>query len=480
MGLFINTNVASLNAQRRLMNSNANMSKSFERLSSGLRINSAKDDAAGLAISNRMTAQIRGLNQAVRNTNDGISLAQTAEGALDETTNILQRMRELAVQSANDTNTASDRESLQAEVDHLVAEVDRIAETTSFNNLKILDGTFTGSRFHVGAKSRETIDLRITDARSHVLGRQARYDGNAVTSAGFAANDVVINSVSIRATQAVDDTVSTTLASASAIAKAAAINDSTAFTGVRALANATEVTGGAITAATMDSTNNVVINGEVITGFVMTGDDADDQLVTQINAVADETGVIASLDANNQLVLTAQDGRNIEVEVNGNGANTGLTTGVSHGSLTLQSDAQYTLTLAAGAELALGHGLAGGGTSIEGVNSNFAVSAIASGGAADITTREGSNVAMDILDVALEHVSSIRADLGAIQNRLESTINNLSTTSENVSASRSRIMDADFAQETAGLSRNQILQQAGTSILAQANQQGQTALSLLG
>ncbi len=480
MGLFINTNVASLNARRQLNGANNAMGRSFERLSSGLRINSAKDDAAGLAISNRMTAQIKGLNQAVRNTNDGISLAQTAEGAMQETTNILQRMRELSVQSANDTNTSSDRESLQAEVDQLVSEIDRIANTTTFNNLNILDGSFTGSRFHVGANARETIDLRITNTRSNSLGRQARSDGIAVTGAAFAVNDVAINSTSIRATQAVDDSVSTSLASSSAIAKAAAINDSTAFTGVRAIANSTTVEGGAITAVTMDSTNNISINGHIITGFQLTDDDADDVLVSQINAEADNTGVIAALDADGELVLTAQDGRNIEVEVNGNGTRTGLASTVSLGSLTLQSDEQYTLTLAANADEKLGHGMGIVGDSIQGVNSNFAVSAIATGGGADLTTRASANVAIEVIDVALEHVSSIRADLGAIQNRLESTINNLSTTSENMSASRSRILDADFAKETAQLSRNQILQQAGTSILAQANQQNQIALNLLG
>ncbi|MBU0551759.1 flagellin [Myxococcota bacterium] len=474
MGLYINTNVSSLNAQRRLATSNQSMGRSFERLSSGLRINSAKDDAAGLAISNRMTAQVRGLNQAVRNTNDGISLAQTAEGALDESTNIVQRIRELAVQSANDTNTTSDRESLQAEVDQLVSELDRIGETTSFNNNKILDGTFNGATFHVGANSRETISVNVRDARSNALGRQVRFTGStAVTVAALAANDVVINSVSIRATQAVDDTVSTSQASSSAIAKATAINDSSAFTGVRAIVESTEVTGGAITATTMDSSNNVVINGETITGFNMVADDADDTLVNAINAVADETGVIASLDSSNQLQLTATDGRNIEVEVNGNGSNTGLTAGVYTGSLTLQSESQVTIDLAANAGSKLGLGTDAAGTLLYGVNEQNSMNTI------DITTREGANRAMDIADVALGQISESRAGLGAVQNRLESTINNLSATSENISASRSRIMDADFAQETAALSRNQILQQAGVSILAQANQGSQVALSLL-
>ncbi len=475
MGLYINTNVSSLNAQRRLMGTNSSMSRSFERLSSGLRINSAKDDAAGLAISNRMTAQIKGLNQAVRNTNDGISLAQTAEGALDESTNIVQRIRELSVQSANDTNTTSDRESLQAEVDQLVSELDRIGNTTTFNNQNVLDGTFNGASFHVGANARETISVNVGDARSTALGRQVRFEStNAVTQAALVANDVVINSTSIRATQAIDDTVSTSQASSSVIAKAAAINDSTAFTGVRAIVGASEVIGGAITAATLDSTNNVVINGETITGFVMTADDADNKMVEAINAVADTTGVIASLNDAHQLELQALDGRNIEVEVNGNGANANIAAGVHTGTLTLQSNEQVEITLAANAGDKLGLATAAAGTLLYGVNSEAAMSSI------DIGSREGANRAIDIADVALGQLSEQRSDLGAVQNRLESTINNLSATAENMSASRSRIMDADFASETAKLSRNQIIQQAGISILAQANQGSQMALSLLG
>ncbi len=478
MGLFINTNVAALNTQRNLQGSTDALGRSFQRLSSGLRINSARDDAAGLAITNRFTAQVRGLNQAVRNTNDGVSLAQTAEGALQETTNILQRIRELAVQSANDTNTASDRESLNAEVDQLLAEIDRIAETTTFNNSTILDGSFVGAKFHVGANSRETIDLTTTDARARILGRQARADGNAVVATATAAidaNEVVINGVTIRATVAADDTVSTTQSRSSAIAKAEAINDSSAFTGVKALVNKAEaVATSTISATTLDSSNYIVINGETITGFVVQDDDADDSLVSQINAVASETGVIASLNEDRQLVLTAEDGRNINVEVVGNGSNFGLAAGVTGGSLTLQSTEQIDITLAAaGDENILGHGI-GGGTALIGVNSTNAISTV------DVLDRLSANRTIEIVDVALEQVSSIRANLGAIQNRLESTINNLSTTSENLSASRSRILDADFAAETAQLSRNQIVQQAGISVLAQANQQPQVVLSLLG
>ena len=471
MALSVNTNVASLSAQRNLGKSTQSLAKSFQRLSSGLRINSAKDDAAGLAISSRFTSQIRGLNQAVRNTNDGISLAQTAEGALQESANILQRVRELAVQSANDTNTEGDRVSLQEEVDQLIGELDRIASTTNFNSNKILDGSFLGANFHVGANARETLTVNVSDARSTALGRQVRVTGStsvgvSAVSGNFAAGDVVINTVTIRTTVAADDTVSTTLKSASAISKAKAINDSSEFTNVRAIVEDAVVTGGGIAATVLDSTNFITINDETITGITIQDNDADGALVNAINAVAGDTGVVASLDKQQQLLLTAADGRNIDVGVTGAGSDTGLTAGVTGGGLTLQSDEQVRLTLAAAGATKLG-------TAIFGVNSDKAVSTI------DITSRSGANLAIDIADVALDQVSSIRAELGAVQNRLESTVNNLTATSENLSASRSRILDADFADETAQFSRNQIIQQAGISVLAQANQQPQVALSLL-
>ena len=478
MGLYINTNVASLNAQRNLTNSTSSLSRSFQRLSSGLRINGAKDDAAGLAISNRLTAQIRGLNQAVRNTNDGISLAQTAEGALGETQNILQRVRELSVQSANDTNSASDRESLQAEVEQLTAEINRIGETTTFNNNKILDGSFLGASFHVGANSRETITVNVADGRATSLGRQARNDGSVVSAGvSIASGSLAVNGVSIRGTVAADDTVSTTLNDGSAVAKAAAINDSTKFTGVRAIVNKSEDGNNAdITNGVLNSVDFIKVNGETITGITVQNGDADDTLVNAINAVADKTGVIASLNDASQLVLTAQDGRNIEVTASTVAAAsiTGLNSEVTAGSITLQAERQVTINNGT-ANINSGTGFGTGqGEFIYGVNNANTVSTI------DITSREGANLAIDIADVAIGQVSSIRADLGAVQNRLESTINNLNATAENLSAARSRILDADFASETAQFTRNQIIQQAGVSVLAQANQQPQVALSLLG
>ncbi len=481
MGLFVNSNTAALNASRNMNRSTRALGTSFERLSSGMRINSAKDDAAGLAISQRLTAQIRGLNQAVRNTNDGISLAQTAEGGLQETTAILQRMRELSVQSANDTNTGADRASIQDEVDALRDEMDRIANTTTFNNQNILDGTFLGARFHIGANANEGLDINIKDARSTQLGRQARYSSSGDIQVeggaqGILDNDVVLNGITIRSTVSADDTVSTTLNDASAIAKAAAINDSTEFSGVKATVDATVVVAaGDISAVTLDSTNNLTINGQTFTSFRVQDNDADNTLINQINAVSGETGVIASLDEDHHVVLTAEDGRNIEVSVSGNATRLGLAaaagTTVTGGRLTLESEDQFFMDGAAITKLG---DVGGAGATLFGVNSEHTVSSI------DVTTREGANNALSILDKALSQVSSSRSSLGAVQNRMASTVRNLEVSSENLTASRSRIEDADFAKESAVFSKNKIVQQAGVSILAQANQQPNMALSLIG
>jgi flagellin len=392
-------------------------------------------------------------------------------------------MRELSVQSANDTNTDADRGSIQEEVNALVDELDRIATKTTFNNQTVLDGSFTGAKFHIGANFRENLSVSIKDARSDALGRQARYTSSTdiVTSgAGDAITDgdVEINGVTIRSTVAADDQLSTTLNATSAVAKAAAINDSTEFTGVKAVVESTVVVATAdISAVTMDSTNNIAINGEILTGFRVQANDADDTLVNQINAVQDKTGVVASLDVDNRLVLTADDGRNIELSVLGNGTQTGLANGpgtsVTGGRLTLQSEDQYTMVGAVGGPSKLGD-VGGAGATLFGVNSENAVSSL------DLTSRDGANQAIETLDIAISQVSSLRGELGAVQNRLGSTVRNLEVSSENLTASRSRIQDADFAKETATFSRNKIVQQAGVSVLAQANQQPNIALSLLG
>jgi len=483
MALTINTNVASLNAQRNLGASQADLNKSMQRLSSGLRINSAKDDAAGLGISDRMTSQIRGLNQAARNANDGISLAQTAEGALQESTNILQRMREIAVQSANDTNTSTDRSSLQAEVSQLISELDRIAENTTFNNKQLLDGTMTSAVFHVGANADQTISLSVDDARASALGANATTTstGSTVSDATDAGSSVTspsgvleINGTSITTSS---DGVSTTDDDASAKAVAAGINALSATTNVTAEANATTANLGTVAATDDLLSGEFQINGvDIVTGAVSVGD-SDSTLRDAINAVSNQTGVTASLDSSSNLVLEAADGRNIQLTSDGEGGDTVSNIDISVadddvviGTVTLNSDEAIVVDT----EIAqTTHGMTITATTYNTSTTN-AMSNV------DISTQSGANDAITNIDRAISQIDTSRGELGAVQNRFESTIANLNNVSENLSAARSRILDADIAQETSAMTKNNILQQAGVSILAQANQAPQLALSLLG
>jgi len=494
MGLYVNTNQSAINSINYMNRTTQAMSTSFERLSSGLRINSAKDDAAGLSISSRLTSQIRGINQAVRNGGEGISLAQTAEGALNETTGILQRIRELAVQSANDTNNSSDRASLQAEVDQLVSELDKIAEGTNLNGINLIDGSFLSRNIQVGAQSDEGVSISIGGATTQHLGRQARYDGGKVSADAIGTGGETLTITNSRGTFEIRDTVeaddgdSTTLRSASAVAKANAINASSESSGVRAIVNKTVFVADTAKIASVgfDQENYMSINGVALSGFTVQENDADGTLVDAINAVSDETGVTASLTSESFLQLTAEDGRNIEVDfvdtdfrffaANHLGFNSsdfteqqGFTY-VKTGNITLQSEENFTL---ASSDISV-IGFDSTGEGIYGVNSENSVSKL------DISDRDGAIKALDTVDLAIEQTSSIRSMLGALQNRLQSTISNITVAQENLSASRSRIMDADFAQETAMLSRNQIIQQASVSIIAQAVQQPQSILALLG
>lgn len=479
MPQIINTNVPSLNAQRNLDTSQTQLAVSLQRLSSGLRINSARDDAAGLAIAQRFTAQIRGLNQAARNANDGISLSQTAEGALAEVGNNLQRIRELAVQSANATNSSTDRVALQAEAAQLIAEIDRVATTTKFNGVALLDGTFTSQQFQVGADSGQTISISsIASSRTTALGASysASRTSTTVTSTALASGDLILNGVTIGASLAASDTKSSTGNAASAIAKAVAINAASG-TGVTATANTNTVTGIAATAFTSPgddiTAGDLTING-VSVGAVTAGGSASAQataIINAINSVSAATGVIASNATSTTVTLSAVDGRNITVGQSGTAttARTGLTAATTYGTITLSSTSTTGITVA-GATPA-NAGLTAGTTAAS--QTGTAVSAL------NISSVSGANTAITSIDAALATIASTRGDLGAYQNRFASTVANLTTTSENLSASRSRIQDADFASETAALTRGQILQQAGVAILAQANSLPQNVLSLL-
>jgi len=465
MGLSIYTNIASINTQRALGNASGSLRTNFERLSSGLRINSASDDSAGLAIAERFQAQVRGLNQAQRNANDAISLAKTAEGGLMETTSNLQRLRELAVQAVNDTYTATDRAAIQTEASQLLAEIDRVSSQTQFNGQNLLDGSFSNRIFQIGANSNQTMSFSINAASTSVMGAVAEATSGAVTTNALAFGELVIGGETIAASSGTDDQVSSTLNNASAISKAAAINRSSSVTGVTAAANATVVTGGSVTTGALGA-GDLLINNVDIGAVTTQADDADGSLRNAINAVFDQTGVLATLDGTT-LTLTASDGRNIEVAGANPGAVSTLAAGVTTGTITLTSDDPINVTGTTPGNAGLTNGIT-------------AVNTAVNIGSTTLATQVGATDALTVFDTALRQIATARADLGAVLNRLDSTINSLAISSENLDSARSQIMDADFAAETASFSRNQILQQASTAMLAQANTSNQIALQLLG
>ncbi len=502
----INTNIPSLTTQRNLNSSQGALSTALQRLSSGLRINSAKDDAAGLAIAERFTTQIRGLNQAVRNANDGISLSQTAEGALAEVTNNLQRIRELAVQSANSTNSASDRGALDAEVQQRLAEIERIATQTAFNGLKVLDGSFGTSQFQVGANAGETIgvnlaqSVKITAIGQIASQRNASVDTNALTAG-------VTVQVGSNPTQTLGASVAGTgnrQAADSAYAKAQALS-SVAGLSVEATTNI-EFAIADTTGTSATDTYSLRINGVDIyasfdqaTGGVLTSQ----QIADSINSQSANTGVVASLDGSN-LRLSSEDGRNINIgQTLGADAGGGLSAG-SGGATTVNGVIYEDGVIGTVAQVTLGAGtgdgddaaamnfgslsfastdniiITGQGVALGFAGANATISRDATTlSSVNVTSVTNANDAIRRIDSALTTVSNLRGTMGAIQNRFESTISNLQVTSENLSASRSRVMDADFAAETAALTRAQILQQAGMAMLSQANALPQNVLSLL-
>jgi flagellin len=464
MGLTIFTNVASVNAQRQLNQNSSALRTSFERLSSGLRINSAKDDSAGLAIAERFHSQVRGLNQASRNANDAISLAKTAEGGLTETTSNLQRLRELAVQSANDTNTASDRAAIQTEASALLAEIDRVSSQTQFNGQNLLDGSYAGKTFQIGANEGQTLSFSVEAASAAVMGATSNLTSGAVTTNALNTGDLIVGGVGISASSATDDQVSSTANSASAIAKAASINRASADTGVTATADANSLAGGAVTTGTL-AAGDLLINGVDVGGVAVLAGDSDGALRNAINAISSQTGVTASV-SGAALTLAAADGRNIEISGAVPGTGSTLVAGVTTATVSLESDEAISITGATPAN-------AGFGTGTTPVNTAVNV------GSQSLATQAGASGAISVFDTALRQVAGMRAGLGATLNRLSSTINSLGISAENLDSARSQIMDADFASETASFSRNQILQQASAAMLAQANTSNQVALQLL-
>lgn len=559
MSISINTNIAAMQAQNSLNTVNKALSKNQERLSSGLRINSAADDAAGLAISDRMTAQIRGMNQAVRNANDGISMAQTAEGGLQEITNIMQRMRQLAVQSANESNTKNDRASLDSEFQFLKNELDRIAATTSFNGKALLDGSLGNTFYQVGADTglNQSISVNMGQAMgSGDIGNFATEDyyltnrlaGAAGTGGDFATafnnlqgavgtagggtaggidigdGYLSINSVNIdtsnisvgltngassgQSVSANENAAETQgLGSGSAYVLAQAINNADA--GVTATAKNATVTFNSIELAVAGTTANhsydLQINGQQILSGRTTNMSAS-ELASVINDYTSKTGVTASADSSGNLTLTGQDGRNINIAEKFGATGTGQTgffnTGAEgtggtnvhavsyRGSVMLEADQNFELTVGAGGN----HFVSGekmgtlpgevwevtGGGFDAATTAGAHQTTVTQLGTSSIASREGALTAINHIDSAIDDVDSFRAELGAVQNRFDSTIANLENAAQNLNEARSRIQDADIAKEAAEMMMNNVRRQASAAVLAQANMQPQLALQLLG
>jgi flagellin len=487
----------SLNAQRNLNKSQSAMQTSLQRLSSGLRINSAKDDAAGLAISERFTTQIRGLNQAGRNANDAISLSQTAEGDLQAVTNNLQRIRELAVQSANATNSSSDRAALQLEADSLISEISRVATNSSFNGVKLLDGSFTEQSFQVGANAGETVSISsIASAATSALGRtfEATASGAAtLLSTGLTAGDLLVNGADVGtvanpgAAGSLSAAISTAITAADSQVSVA-IGASSFALGAFATVTDTVVENNGAYALDVEGVNIITTTGIGATGNSVTAGNVDTQLaLTSVQDSLAAAGVtFTGTAALGTLTFSKADGSNLNSTetrtvgvgttpaLTGNGfANLGVTTETasneSYGALTLTSAADIVVA----GNTPANAGLTAGSNAVSTVGTGTTIAST------DISTVTGANAAITSIDNALTTINSSRAALGAVQNRFESVVSSIATTSENLSAARSRIQDTDFAAETAELTRTQILQQAGMAMLSQANAAPQSVLSLL-
>jgi len=484
MALSVNTNVASINAQRNLSKSSDALGTSMQRLSSGMKINSAKDDAAGLQIANRLSSQINGLGVAQRNANDGISMSQTAEGAMTESSNILQRMRDLALQSANGSNDADARAALQKEVGALQQELTRIAETTKFGGTSLLDGSFGTKQFQVGSNANETINVSLRDVSADAIGaneiKGAGSTTAALTNLGTVASvNLATNNGTTKDTTLNINGTNVSVDSGSGAAKiAASINDK----GI-----------GVVATAKLSTTIEGIDSGAKATITLGAGDNYDlseyggdmERLAKDMQADGYDAVFEEVTGGDNKITLNATgiDG----LDVAGVSGTTEFkignkTLGTTNGSINVSASSELNLSSA--------NKIGISGTTANELFGKGAAAIGATGGESGLTSVEdidisgatsaGAQNAINTIDAALAQIDAQRADLGAVQNRFGFTIANLANVSENVSASKSRIQDTDYAAETAKLTKNQIMQQAGTTILAQSNQLPQAALSLLG
>lgn len=487
----INTNIGAIAAQANMVKVNDDFNQAMTRLSSGLRINGAKDDAAGMAIAEKMTAQVMGINQAIRNASDGKNLLDTTESAHVEVSNMLQRMRELAVQSANDTNTGSDRGNITAEARQLVAEINRIAENTTFNGMKVMDGSFTGKQFQIGADLGQTLNISIDSAAATDIGAyKAKSEVSIAASGGVTTGKQLI--ISGHAGNAEIETT----ADMSAKELAASVNATSAQTGVQATA---------VSKAKLSGLSDVgkisfSVNGQSI-GTVAISDASDlRSLRDAINTKTTSTGVTASMGADNsEIILTDSTGKNIEITnyaaadsgaaaeatMDVTGLNTDGTEDATPDTLTLDNtDNAATVTgqvtFTSTQTFSVNSAVIDTGAGETGFFSDTANAAtLESVADIDLSTAESSAEAITVIDVALQKISQARGNLGAMSNRLDSTISNLTNISVSVQAAKSQVVDADFAKESTNLARGQILSQAATAMLAQANSSKQNVLSLL-
>jgi len=508
MALTVNTNIASLNTQRNLQSSSNALNTSMQRLSTGSRINSAKDDAAGLQISNRMTSQINGLGVAVRNANDGISIAQTAEGALQQSTNILQRMRDLALQSANGSNSSADRDSLQKEVGQLKTELDRIATTTSFGGQKILTGGFKGVAFQVGSNANETISVSVASAQTKDLGKI-----NTVSYAGFAFGGVgTVEATAGAASSKVGTQNLTFSTTTNGVAKTSIVGvsagDSAGDIAAEINTNVSGVQAAARTTVRLDFADlananaiGISVNGQTLTTFTATAA-TDDAVVagsfaSQITTNSALSGLKVVDNGDGTLDLIDESGADISIGVTAatsgvltvvgrnydNTADVGATAATldaANKDIVVTGDIRFTTQRPSDSfSLTTSNTTTGGFATVGTAQAGTVAELTDRISDVDISSVKGAQDAISLIDSALAQIDANRSDLGAVQNRFENTIANLQNISENVSAARGRIQDTDFAAETANLSKNQILQQAGTAILAQAKQLPQAVLSLL-
>ena len=486
MGFRINTNIAAMDAHRNSTMNNIGLDKSLKSLSSGLRINTAADDASGLAIANSLRSQSTGLGQAIRNANDGIGVVQTADGALDEYTNIINTVRTKAIQAASDGQNDDSRAAIDRDIRKLLEEADNIAKTTSFNGLNLLDGTYQDKNFQIGAYANETVGVSITSARTSSLGQFALQEGTIVTATAFGAANFTVNGTATGASVDGSSSLNALAETAdSALSKAIAINSKTTTTGVTADAN-TDLVGGLAVAGGTIAAGTIYVNGQDLGAVTFSANDSTGSLAAAFNKISAATGVSATV-VDGKLELSSDEGANITLSttagggavalatetakmfgagstVSLNGATAGGLAEVSRGTIELESD--NAITIAGGAEAA------GGFTATTYTLGNSISSA-------DVRTYDAAQLTIKKADHALKQVDTIRSNLGSTQNQLESTIRNISVTQVNVAAAESQIRDVDFAAESATFAKHNILAQSGAYAMSQANAVQQNVMRLL-